>query len=106
MYTGDREAFDPDCPYTGCRLCGRIYQNDDSENRKAWSFSHAKEHPAQEHINLQLSGLWCTPEAAQEFAAYGIVPISDMFFSNEISSALAEAPRIPVKEVEKSVVQH
>lgn len=100
MYTGDRAAFDPNRAYTACRLCGHIYQDDDIENRKQWSFAHARTHEAKEHIDLQLSGLWCTPEASQELAAYGIIAVSDMFFSDEINHAMNTAPRLPQKEVE------
>lgn len=96
------EDFDPNKPYTGCRLCGVVFQDPHEDVRKTWSFNHARTHSEREHILLALSGCWCTPEAAVEFAARGIVPLSDMVLSEEHKNALLNATPIPVKEVRKN----
>lgn len=103
--------FDPNCPYTGCRLCGAVFQSglDRDENsdkfeameyRKLWSVRHAKTHPEREHLALAMSGMWCTPEAAQKFASYGIIALSDMVLFEETAQALKEGKSIPIEDVE------
>lgn len=94
------EGFDPNRPYTGCLICGRVFQDDDYLTRQVWSFKHAKTHKAKEHFELWMSGNWCTPEAAQVFAAFGIIALSDMVWSEEHKQALLESKPIIVKEVE------
>jgi hypothetical protein len=107
--------FDPNCPYTGCRICGKVYQSEFDRTvgdfrhnmtalnlRKVWSVSHAKEHSSKEHLSLAYSGRWCTPEAAQKFAEYGIIAISDMVLSMEHEQALMESTSMPRVDAEGS----
>lgn len=107
--------FDPNCPYTGCRICGAVYQSEfdravgDFEHnmlalslRKEWSVSHAKRHSDKEHLNLAYSGRWCTPEAAKKFASYGIIAVSDMVLSLEHEQALLESSSVPFEDAEGS----
>jgi len=70
------------------------------ENRKAWSIKHARTHSAKEHALLAISGNWCTPEASQKFAAYGLIPITDMVLSDEHQDALRNAKSIPINDAE------
>lgn len=103
--------------YSGCRLCGAVFQSkldrefntmieyvDAMLMRKNWSHKHASSHSDKEHLNLAHSGAWCTPEAAQVFAGYGIIALSDMVLSDEHSEALLESKPIPVREVITSVL--
>lgn len=107
--------FDKDKAFTGCRICGAIFQSDadrttpddddiqlalNTNVRKAWSHKHAKQHKQREHVALAMSGNWCTPEAASKFAAFGIVPITDLVMSEEVAAALATAPSKPQDDVE------
>lgn len=106
--------FDPNCPYTGCRVCGEVFQStlDRRDNldyeqkhlamqyRKLWSQKHAKTHSEQEHLNLAMSGMWCNPEAAQKLASFGIIALSDMVLYDESEMALKEAKSIPIDDVE------
>lgn len=91
--------FDPHRPYTGCRICGQLFQHDDVDVRMAWSWMHSEKHSPLEHYMLEQSGNWCTPEAAENLAPYGIFSLTDMVMSDEISDALRNAKSIPVKEV-------
>lgn len=108
--------FNPDCPYTGCRVCGAVFQSElDREiskwgsmyqaykamlERKAWSIKHAKTHTDKEHLSLARSGMMCTPEAAAKFASFGIIAISDMVLNDETADAMANARSIPIDDVE------
>jgi hypothetical protein len=102
--------FDATMPYTGCRLCGRIFQSElDRSNiapvealelRKNWSLKHAKLHTELEHQLLEKSGWWCTPEAAQRLASFGIVDIGALALSGEHSMAYLESESIPVDDAE------
>jgi len=113
--------FMPDKPFIGCRVCGAIYQsaidrdhpfNDLPEHmalsrayeamlrRKEWSQRHARTHTSQEHLNLAMSGAWCTPEAAQKLAACGVIAMSDMIFNQESACALHEGSAVPINDVE------
>lgn len=116
--------FDPHSPYSGCRICGELFQADadrrplgyiliwrlnlegvlekNLENRKQWSLHHAKQHPASAHRQLALSGRWCTPEAAHKFAAFGIISIIDLAVDQEVAAALKESSPIPTDDVEGS----
>jgi|SRR6185295_10720227 len=105
--------FDINKPHAGCCICGDVYQSQRDRNfrnsaelvmagedRLKWRLDHAKTHTAQEHLHLALSGRWCTPEAANRFAAYGIIALTDMVMSEEHESALFESSPIPSKEVQ------
>jgi hypothetical protein len=105
--------FDCNCPYTGCRVCGVVFQSefdravgDLAHNltaislRKAWSINHAKEHTNKEHLDLARSGCWATPIAAARLASYGIVALSDMVMNPEVEDALANARSIPINDAE------
>lgn len=110
----DHLKFDQSRPYTGCRICGEVFQSDldrtplslytnriqrDAEHvRKEWSNLHAKNHTLNEHAKLQLSERWCTPEAALKLASYGIVTLSDGAISNEHTQALAESKSVPQED--------
>jgi hypothetical protein len=110
----DEVELDLARPYTGCRVCGALFQSatdrlkmpttDDlfaaMQIRKNWSIKHAKSHTEREHLNLAMSGMWCTPEAAQIFASYGVIALSDMVLFDESEDALRKSSPIPVKEVE------
>lgn len=111
--------FDINKPYSGCNLCGAVYQGpldlrvppghlpENSmiaklayDAREEWRLKHSKTHSEMEHRMLALSGRWATPEAAQRLAALGIMSVVDMVIDDEVASALAEGSSIPEKEVE------
>jgi hypothetical protein len=107
--------FDPGRPYTYCRICGVVYQEprdrqaytiedtfDRMMIRKAWSHNHAKSHSEREHAQLQSSGLWCTPEAANKLASYGIHAIGSGVLSEEHRAALLESSSLPNNDCEGS----
>lgn len=113
----EESIFNANRPYTGCLICGRLFQTDKDRSantleeqvnamamRKLWSRRHSKTHSNADHARLKLSGLMCTPEAAEAFQAYGIISISDMILSDEHEDALLKAKPIIVKEVETKVV--
>lgn len=103
--------FAPDKPYSGCLICGRLFQPalpvgafNDVERRK-WQIAHSKTHSARQHENLRKSGRAFTPEAAQRLAAFGVIPLTDIGRdaingTNEVEFALLEAPKLPEQEVE------
>jgi hypothetical protein len=105
-------SFRTDCPYTGCRICGAVYQSEldrtpgkDIEalnGRRLWSFKHAKTHTPQEHYLLQISGSWCTPEAAKKLAAFGVIALTDMVLSEEHAQAMLESSPVPANDAEGS----
>jgi hypothetical protein len=68
--------------------------------RTEWSREHAKRHTSKEHRILALSGLWCTPEAAQSLAPLGVIPLTDMVMSEETEEALSESKPVPADDVE------
>lgn len=113
--------FLPDKPFQGCRICGAVFQSaldrdhpyrglpehmqlareySAIQRRKQWSLAHAKTHTEKEHLDLAMSGAWCTPEAAQKLAAYGVIAVSDLILNPEVSSALYEASAVPLVDVE------
>jgi hypothetical protein len=115
--------FDPSKPYTGCKLCGAVFQSDYDRHpgnyvdgnlfidtkmvelyalglRKEWSQNHARRHSEHEHHMLELSGLWCAPEAAQSLAPLGVIPLTDMVVSEETEEALRESKPVPTDDVE------
>lgn len=109
--------FDLDKPYTGCRICGTVYQSDTdraldsndpighlvaTERRRLWSVAHASTHSTGEHVELAMSGRWCTPAAAYKMACLGIVPLSDMVLDEAVADALRKAPAVPTDDVEGS----
>ena len=105
--------FKPDKPYTYCRICGAIFQNENSrtastvlkealakEERRVWSLNHAKTHTLQEHTTLVVSGLWLMPEAANKLAAFGVIPLADSVINEESNNALRESSPIPFNDSE------
>lgn len=122
LTTGESRAlgmdFDAQSPYSGCRLCGALFQSALDRTpvktleqeiqavtwRREWTLKHAKEHPTQEHIALERSGMWATPEATQKLAAVGIVPVSDIVRSQHgdgsHEQAGLSASRVPVEDSE------
>lgn len=108
--------FEPDCPYTGCRICGDVYQSDLDRlkmpttddlavavlQRKEWSQRHAKSHSDREHLLLAYSGRWCTPEAAHKLASFGVIALSDMVLSDEHEEALLQSKAVPINDSEGS----
>jgi hypothetical protein len=105
--------FDIGKPYTGCRLCGALYQTDADRNirsnqdiidriaaRRDWSFKHARKHPQWEHEQLELSGAYMTPDAAMKLASFGIISLSDMALVDEHWHAGRESHRMPHNDVE------
>lgn len=99
--------FDPDKPFTGCRVCGAIYQSPQDrrygdtevtrEGRRLWSVVHSRRHLPGEHVALAKSGKWCTPEAAKELAAFGVITLDD---GDEYVAALLESNPIPTNDAE------
>jgi hypothetical protein len=106
-----------DREFAACRICGAIFQpwlNTDtpdheynSEIRLAasievleWRSKHNAQHPDKEHIRFNQSGRTMTPEAAIKLAPFGLVPLDG---DDEIAQALAEAPRVPVNDVETTL---
>src|SRR5207237_149389 len=107
--------FNPHADFTGCKICGDIYQSEldrkvqlrlatpretiqATVQRKNWSKHHAKQHTDRQHKSLALSGRFCTPEAAQRLAAWGVIGIPlaiDAPVDGELRHALATAPRMP-----------
>lgn len=108
--------FDGRKNYSGCRLCGAVFQTqlDRADNptlfqqahadslRQRWRERHAKTHTAAEHEALRASGMLCTPEAAYELARHNIAPVTDLVQSEEHAQAAAEAPRAPAADAEGS----
>jgi hypothetical protein len=103
--------FNPNCDHTLCKICGAVYQSlldrdpfADRQHAKvkrmAWSHIHAKTHSESEHRALFISGRWCTPEAAQKLAAFGIVPIIDLVIDNEVEDALKNGYKVPIEDAE------
>jgi hypothetical protein len=80
----------PTQPFTGCRICGDIYENPDIESRKEWSRKHALEHSPLQHRMLMVSGQWCTPEAAIKLAAFGVVDLIGLSVPGEVQEAYSE----------------
>lgn len=112
----DTETFNPHASFTGCQICGEVFQSEldrktylgyaspaeqiqATVQRRNWSQWHASHsHTQKEHDMLAASGRFCTPEAAMKLAPLGIVTMSDNVFSVEHEQAQAEAPRTPVDE--------
>ena len=121
--------FDPSKPYTGCKICGALFQsnadrypvgvffaqkddfNHDYRNvhlfalgmRKEWSVKHSKLHSQKEHDMLRISGRWATPEAAERLASMGVFSATDLVLDDEVQSALNAAPKVPNKDSEDHV---
>src|SRR5262245_50208043 len=101
--------FDPSAPFAGCRICGLLFQTaldrlavktqrqqlDAEAHRTMWQHQHSRTHPDHEHRLLAISGLWCTPEAAMQLAAFGVYALSDIAISDEHAQAGREAKAIP-----------
>lgn len=104
--------FDPGKPFSGCRLCGKVFQTEldrsgkdpieATANRKAWSHAHASKHSEKLHAQLVASGMWCTPQAAQKLAAYGVIDVMGLVMDNELIDAYKNAHVIPVEDCEGS----
>lgn len=118
-------VFDANRPFAGCRICGTCYQSEYDRNpveqfreeravfdsmellleyaaslRKEWSHNHARKHTEKEHADLAASGLWCTPEAAQKMAAYGVINLVDLVMNPEVEAAYRESSAVPTDDVE------
>jgi hypothetical protein len=103
----NNHGFDINKPFAGCCICGAVYQPNvnlpleiATQKNIDWRVKHGKTHSERLHVSLAISGRWCTPEAANIFAAYGIISLTDMVMSEEHEVALFESKPIPVKEVE------
>lgn len=107
--------FDPNSPYSGCRLCGALFQSHLDRSpvksleqeiqavtwRREWTLKHAKTHPTHEHVALEKSGMWATPDATVRLASVGVVPVSDIIISKDGNEqAGLEAPRVPTHDSE------
>lgn len=112
-----------DREFAACRICGAIFQSWLNTNRvsdeeyaadpeielaaaietKEWRRQHNLKHSEATHRQFRESGLTFTPEAAHKLAPFGLVPIGDMVYQDEIAQALAEAPRAPVDDVESTL---
>jgi hypothetical protein len=116
-------TFRSDRPYTGCCICGAVFQSDADRDpvgtyqrqpaefgynldnvdmfalglRKEWSKKHEKTHTEKEHDDLAKSGYAFTPEAANKLAAFGTIPLT---LSEEINAALLESSPIPLNDAE------
>lgn len=116
-------VFDIDACYTGCLICGEVYQSRldrkvrrikdgempnllnkyesyvylAKELRQRWTVEHAKTHTDQEHAQLKASGAFCTPEAALKLTPLGIFPLDD---ASDATIAMLEAPRAPLDDVQ------
>lgn len=107
-------AFMQNKPYTGCRICGRVFQDALSRldnptpaqqvqavtGRMEWSRKHARTHPQHVHDSLTASGRYMTPEAATKLASFGIIALSDMALDNESWNAGRESDRAPKLDCE------
>lgn len=123
-YTLPGLVFNINASYTGCLICGTIYQSlldrhsyrvsqrfnpsqiylnklihDALLMRKEWDEQHAKTHTHQEHVRLKLSKQMCTPEAAVRLAPFGIFPLAP---DSDVAAAMFEAKRAPIDDVEGS----
>lgn len=104
-------GFNPHADFSGCKLCGAVYQSDldrkvanrhatpgesiqATVQRKNWTLHHAKTHSDKEHAALASSGRFCTPEAAYKLASYGIIGIP-LVGDDETTDAQANAKRLP-----------
>lgn len=112
-----RDSFHPKAAFSGCCICGAVFQSELDRKvfagwatpaeqvqatvaRRNWSQEHARKmHTQKEHDALAASGRFCTPEAAYKLAPYGVVTLTDSFHE-ENRSAQEEAPRIPENEPE------
>lgn len=111
------DTFNPNAAFTGCCICGTVFQSDLDRKvfagyasaqehvqatvaRRNWSQQHAtRSHTQKEHDDLAASGRFCTPEAAFRLAPYGIVTLTDSFHE-ENRKAQEEAPKLPTQEPE------
>lgn len=117
--------FNINAAYTGCLLCGAVYQSildrrvatlqievsnplntfidtyiaQATQLRKQWAAQHGLTHPVSAHIALQKSGLFCTPEAALKLTPLGIVGLNHTP-NSDVAQAMFEAPRAPTDDVE------
>ena len=114
--------FHPSASYSGCKLCGKVFQSNLDRKlfallnepikddqliervkvqadylRQMWREEHSKTHPEEEHRSLKLSGEFCTPEAALKLVPLGITPLQH---EGEVAAAMLEAPRAPLDDVE------
>lgn len=118
--------FLPHRPFTGCRICGDVFQSEADRfpsdvfeanprefdfnphnvtlyatgMRKEWSIKHARKHSERMHQALAASGAWATPEAAVKLVAYGVVNLGDSMVSDEHEMALKESKPIPTDDAE------
>ena len=111
-------SFNPRTSYSCCRICGKVYQSDLDrkqlvephnlklrveayELRRIWALKHADTHPEYQHHQLRRSGLFCTPEAANKLAAFGIIDLEQLAdLQSEGNAAYAESSPIPTDDAE------
>ena len=109
--------FDVLAPYSGCYLCGEVFQSRldllyyqlassdhvpdyvlqnvqqrADARRRLWRVLHSSTHSQSEHTRLAQSPDLMTPEAAMKLAPLGVIPLE---FTEEMDQALQEAPRVP-----------
>lgn len=109
--------FTPRTSYVCCRLCGKVFQSrldrqqlEEPNNvelniaayrlRQTWAQKHAKLHSEKAHAALRSSGLFCTPEAANKLAAFGIIDLEQLAGNEEFASAYAESSAMPSDDAE------
>jgi hypothetical protein len=116
--------FEPNCDYRACLICGAVFQSWLDRHpvaplkskarrwRQEWADNHSKKHSRIEHERLRASGMSMTPTAANKLAAFGLIPISDMFELSvhqaiaergELAAALLESTPIPIYDAETEV---
>ncbi len=111
--------FNPAYYWSGCLICGEVYQTEEDRNppdandpnASGWAYEQKqrhlrwrdrenKRHPERVHRRLLLSGNFCTPEAAAKLAPLGLFSLTDLVMSDEVSAALGEAPRAPISDAQ------
>src|SRR5205823_20815 len=111
--------FDPNRPYTGCLLCGEVFQSRIDrrvpeghlphnsliaklafDRRQKWVDEHYRTHSEYEHRQHRLSGRFATPDAAQKLASFGLFSAVDIVIDNEVENALKNAPVIPTNDAQ------
>ena len=86
--------FDPNGPYTYCRLCGDIFQcltvpePQNTYVRQSWAVRHSSSHSKQEHDTYNKSNYYIMPEAQIKLAPFGIISLEQ---SDEVRIALLES---------------
>jgi hypothetical protein len=111
--------FNPDYPYSYCRICGFVYQDDfqrqpvppgkssnavtepnDSLEKKLKRrdaiIKHDRGHARDGSLaKYQASGYYFTPQATLALIPYGIIPVSEIALHDEHEDAARQAKREP-----------